>query len=259
MFGSLAALAAKDSSVWEKIVAWYQNSLLHEILTYLNERYFTIEFGTYENFSIGYSTGATVRNIVLAIMLGLIAATVMMAYSRNHLGGFVRKLLKTESLSPETAKTLLELGYFRSTAIRRELSRGTILRMVVRRVGEEGSGTAVPESTAVPTANPAEEEPEKPAEPAEETAGDAEKSAEAAPKSAEKNAQVCKIDFLTARFYIPEELRYRAEVRFDKKGSGWLPVLLTAVVAVFLAAILCWLLPDLVRFADNLISWLAPK
>jgi len=41
-------------------------------------------------------------------------------------------LLKNECFSPESAKTLSELDLFRNASIRRELSRGNNLRMVVR-------------------------------------------------------------------------------------------------------------------------------
>ena len=44
-----------------------------------------------------------------------------------------------------------------------------------------------------------------------------------------------------------------ADVRFEKKGIGWLAVLLTAVCAVVAASLLCTFLPDIVRLMDNLI------
>ena len=66
------------------------------------------------------------------------------------------------------------------------------------------------------------------------------------------------IDFLTARFYIPEDLRYRAEIRFEKKGSGWGIVALVAVLTVVVAILLCRFLPSLFTLADNIITMLAP-
>jgi hypothetical protein len=66
------------------------------------------------------------------------------------------------------------------------------------------------------------------------------------------------MDFTLARFYIPEDLKYRAELRFEQKGSGWLFVLLTVVVTPILASLICQFLPDLLQMCDNLISFLAP-
>ena len=68
-----------------------------------------------------------------------------------------------------------------------------------------------------------------------------------------------RIDFLKTAFYIPEELRIRSEIRFEKKGSGWLPVIAVVALIIVVATVLCWLLPDIVQFADNLISVFAPK
>ena len=54
------------------------------------------------------------------------------------------------------------------------------------------------------------------------------------------------------RYYIPEELKYRADVRFDAKGNGIFALLLTAVVAVGLALALIALLPTFLTIIDNL-------
>jgi hypothetical protein len=67
-----------------------------------------------------------------------------------------------------------------------------------------------------------------------------------------------KIDFLTAKFYVPEDLRIRAEMRFNAKGSNWRSAILISVITVVVAGALCVLVPDLVQLADNIMSWLAP-
>jgi len=213
---------ASGGSLWEKISGWYQNSLLRELINYISEQYFTMELGTYDNFAISGTSGATLRNMILAVAAGIILASLMTLYNRRGLGGFVRRLIAEKADSPENAKTLMELGYFRSTMIRRELARGTALRMVVRS----------PEKEAFE--NRETKTPKKGIEPA------------------------YKHDFMTARFYIPEDLRARAEVRFDLKGSGWLPTLITIAVTVVAASLMCWFLPDLIQFADNIISFFSP-
>lgn len=231
MFGFYALFSENGLSFWEKLAAWYEESVINELLTYLTERYFSVEFGVYENFSVQSGLGNTVRNIILALALGLMVASVMTVYTRQGLGGFVRKLLKEDCLSPDRAKTLMELGYFRSSMIRRALSRGSALGMVVRRCEEEENNAIQKNSAQANEKTYKHGYHEKPTE---------------------------KIDFLTARFYIPEDLRYRAEIRFDPKGSGWVQVVFTVVLSVVLAAVLCWLLPDVLTLADNLITLLAP-
>ncbi|MBR3894046.1 MAG: hypothetical protein IKJ35_02750 [Clostridia bacterium] len=264
MFGILALFSTSGTSFWEKIAAWYEKSLLNELLTYFREQYFTVEFGVYENFSVNPGMGQTVRNIIVAIALGLIVAFLMTAYFRIGLGNFVRKLLKEECFSPESAKNLMELGYFQSTMIRRELTKGGSLRMVVHQC-EETATVETDEAEAVETEveksdveaapeNACAEEISEEEQPAEVFA---EASAEA-PEDQKREGQAKKIDFLTARFYIPEDLRARAEIRFQKKGSGWGSIVLAVLLTIVGSALLCWLLPDIVRLADNLISFFAP-
>lgn len=246
MFGLFALFSEGGLSFWEKIAAWYESSVINELFTYLTERYFSVELGTYENFSVGAGTATTVRNIILALMIGFIAASVMTAYTRQGLGGFVRKLLREECLSPEQAKTLMELGYFRSSMIRRELSRGTTLCMVVRCCEEKPSQDPTPEQKTTQGQDQSSA-PDQIAEAFENVT------------PASQNTQTYrKIDFLTARFYIPEDLRYRADVRFDAKGSSWGLVAVSAVISILAAALLCWLFPDVIALADNIITWLAP-
>ena len=45
------------------------------------------------------------------------------------------------------------------------------------------------------------------------------------------------------RYYIPEELKYRADERFEKKGNGLLSLLLTCLFSFALALLLFLLIP----------------
>jgi hypothetical protein len=67
-----------------------------------------------------------------------------------------------------------------------------------------------------------------------------------------------KIDFTKDHFYIPEDLKYRAENRFSQKGSGWLFVVLSVILVPFVVGLLCRLMPGILNFADSLITLLAP-
>ncbi len=216
----------------DALVEWYRNSVIAEMLEYFSNRYFTVDFGNYENFSISSNAGVMARNLILALAFGFIVAILMTAYTRVHLGGFVRKLIKAECTSPESAKTLYELGFFRSVSIRSALKRGSALRMAVRYCTPEDREMAC---AAVQT-----------------------EEGETVPTIPERQLGE-KIDFLKDAFYIPEELRIRAEIRFESRGSGWLPVIGGALAVAVIAALFCWFLPDVVQFADNLITVFAPK
>ena len=232
------ALSASGESFWERMTVWYKSSMLYELLGYLRDRYFTVEFGTYENFSMGAGTANTVQTIVFAVAIGFIIAAFMAVYTRTVLGNFVRALLKSEAKDAESAKDLSSLGFFRSAAIRRELDRGVTLRKVVKCVQEEELRAA--------------KEP---------TDGEGESEVKATPVGGKTLLEEPRFrpDFTTARYYIPEDLRYRADIRFEKKGSGWGLMVGTVLISILIAGLICFLLPDIIQLADNLISIMSPK
>lgn len=67
-----------------------------------------------------------------------------------------------------------------------------------------------------------------------------------------------KIDFTKDHFYIPEDLKYRAEIRFNPKGSGWLSVVLTVILVPVFVGLLCRFMPSILQLVDSLITLLAP-
>lgn len=67
-----------------------------------------------------------------------------------------------------------------------------------------------------------------------------------------------KIDFTKDHFYIPEDLKYRAEVRFDQKGSGWLSVVLTVILVPVFVGLLCRFMPNILQLVDSMITFFAP-
>lgn len=62
-----------------------------------------------------------------------------------------------------------------------------------------------------------------------------------------------------ARFYIPEEKKYAMENKFEAKGTNWLTFALTVVVSLVLVGATVLFLPEILRFADNLINLLSGK
>ena len=67
---------------------------------------------------------------------------------------------------------------------------------------------------------------------------------------------LCKVqqeDEDTPRYYIPKELKYRADVRFEQKGNGVMTLILTAVIAPVLAIVLMRVLPAALTLFDKLL------
>lgn len=61
-------------------------------------------------------------------------------------------------------------------------------------------------------------------------------------------------DLSAARFYIPEDLCDRAQIRYDRKGAGAPALILTMVLTVVAAALLCYFLPQLLGLADVILG-----
>ena len=217
MLKSIAVFSlASNTSFWEKIATWYQNSTLGELINYFQETYFSIHFGAYDNFAITEQTTNILNKIIPAIIWGIIIAAIATFYCRRMVGEFVRTLIQKEALSPGSAVTLFETGAFHSIVVRYELCRSAFLRKVVFCREEQDF--------------------------LKEKAGDA----------------TYKIDFMKDHFYIPEDLKYRAEMRFEQKGSGWLSVVLTVVLVPIVVGLLCRFMPGILQFVDSIITFLAP-
>lgn len=225
---------------WEGMINRYRESVVHQLITYFSERYFSVSFHRYEHIPLGPSANGSAQMIILAAMIALILASVVISVTRAREGRLVRRLLKEECFSPECAKTLYELGEFQSTFVRRALSRGGTLRKCV--YCDFGAfAKEVPLDDGTSQEKLSEEETELRRHDRNRLNGER------------------KLDFTTARFYIPAPLKYRAEVRYERQGRVWLGILLTVVFSLVGAALVCRFLPDFVQLLDNLLILSAPQ
>lgn len=71
----------------------------------------------------------------------------------------------------------------------------------------------------------------------------------------DKNYQ---IDFTKDHFYIPEDLKDRAQIRFNTKGSTWLTVVLAVVLTPIVVGLFCRFMPNILQLIDSLITYFAP-
>lgn len=202
----VSQMAAFAGTIWEKLLEWYQGSLFRELINYFDETYFSVDLGEYQHFSVSAQTGAVVKNLILGIAVGLMVASVCSCYVKTVHGGFIRRLLREGCSSPESAKSLRELGYFHNVSIRDQLRRSGAIGELVKAAGVVGEPTLTDK------------------------------------------------DLSSARFYIPEDLRYKAEVRFDRKGSGSLSVILTLLACAVAAALICRFLPQIIGLADVILG-----
>lgn len=257
-------------TLWDKIAAWYHQSVFSELFRYLNENVFGVQFENYENIAVGASAARTVRTLILSLMFGAIFAAAAVVYTKTVPCGFLRRLLGMGATSPDRAVTLRESGYFRSTGVRADLKRGGMLAKFLCRPDDSRTlaGTTPTAEIANEAANgeagkPSLVErlnaPDRPAavseQPTEQTDEiDETKKADAADETPSEPAPLRPVNFLTDRFYIPEVLRVRAELRCEKSGSGLRSFFAVTVVSVVAAALLCRTLPYLLTLADRMLG-----
>ena len=167
---------------------------------------------------------------MLGIFVGAIIACVAMAYHKQVLGGIVRKLIASGATAKKSAKSASELGYSKNFLAKNALCRSLSLHRIVKCVGEEEYLAAFEQEKA--------EYEKKLAE------------GEKLPKLRERQYLT---DIETDLFYIPEELLSKAEMKFKKKGSGWLATLLGILALIIIFFVILLLLPHLLGVVDKML------
>lgn len=190
--------------------------------------FFSIPAREYEHFTLTHATAKTLSTLVIAACLGVILAALYNFYIRRVPGGVVRLLLSREALSPETALSAEELGLLDKPFALWELLRGVSLRHTV---------------CAVASAS-ADEDEKQPAEGGEASEQDGNVSRK------KKTATEPDFDAQT-RFYIPEDKKYRAELRFSREGNGAGGLALTCALTLVLGVALLKLIPVALTMVDK--------
>ena len=269
------AFALNYSTVWERFLEWYRGSWMDRAFAFLGDRVFVVAFGEYEKIPLSPTAGNTARTWILSLLVAFWITAVAMAFVKAVPGKFVRRLLALEAVDEAHAVTLAEAGCQKSAAVKRDLARAGALAKLVCRPGDGEktvAGTPIPVPEEEPDPETGEARPslierlegaEKPAPSAPESEPVAAESkpvaakaevAEAPEKAEELTPAVKPLDFATDRFYIPKELRARAEARFARRGSGVLSVVLSVLASTVAAFFVCNLLPLLFGLANRILG-----
>ena len=128
------------------LTASAEPSLWEEIWTYLVDKYFTMDWYSYQynHINVGDNGLISIRTGVAALLLGVIIASALAVFQKRTLGDLVRAIDREWCVTPESAKTLTELGLIRNTAIKNDLRYGRALRRVVRCAEEEAYIMSIP-------------------------------------------------------------------------------------------------------------------
>lgn len=208
-----------------------EKSLIAELWQYFTDKYFNPDAVYLENFKGGSNRIMSLRLIIIGLTIGFCAAAILTLIDKKHIGGLVRKMLYDECIGKENAKTLYELGYDRNPAVRGSLKKGSVLRRWVRCVEEDEYNDAMEKKRI--EFEQAHANDEKP------------------PKFKELEF---KRDPDKHHFYIDEEKKYAADVKFDAKGTNLVSAILVILISVVICAFLCFVIPDMLTLFDNFIS-----
>lgn len=187
----------------------------------------------YEYLGNGSGSMTSLPMIIIGIFIGLALASFGAVFNKRVLGDFVRKLLREDVLSAESAKTLAELNYQRNPAIRSGVRKGVTLRRVVR-CREEEEYLAAIEAKQIEYEEKRKNDPSLP----------------------RFKAEPFRVDPDQHHFYIPEEIKYMADVKFEKKGSTWLGAVVFIVVLAIAFVLLMWAMPYILSVLNDWIGWI---
>lgn len=205
-------------------------SLFEELWEYITDKYFNPQTGNYSTINGGTSRLISLRIIIIGITVGICVAAILTLVDKKHLGGLVRKMLYDECIGKENAKTLYDLGYGKNPTVRGSVKNGSVLKKWVRCVEEDEYYDSLKQK---------EEEFYKAHE------GD---------KKAKFVAAPFKRDPSNHHFYIDEEQKYTAAVKFESKGTNIVTAVFVILIAIILCVFLCFIIPEMLQMFDNFLT-----
>ena len=210
-------------------------TLIAELWDYFVDKYFTMEFGYYQNINVSNPLFSA-TSMIIALFIGIVIASGVAIFNKRVLGDFVRAVVRNDATSPQKAMTLEELGFLKNSAVRSALKRRGALRSTVRCVEDDRADLAV----GIPI-----------------RARMAELYPDVIPVSV-KGARPGRTSLNTSHFFIPEAEKYTAEIRYEKKGTNWLVFFIVVVVCIFALSAVFFILPEMLQMLDNFISMVKP-
>ena len=192
---------------------------------------FVVE-GEYQN--LGSNDLISVPLIIVGIFVGIAIAFVATVFTKRILGEMVRKLLSGQVHSPESARTLSELSLDQHLFICHAVKGNVSLRRVVFCREEEEF---------------LREQEERRSE-YEET----KKKTPSGKKVKKFRESSFRVDSKRHHFYIPEEYRDMASVKFDKKGTSVGKLILLLVLLLIVLILLLVFLPRVMELLDGVVG-----
>lgn len=151
-----------------------------------------------------FSTLSSTELIVWSIFLGILIGACSIFYNKRLVGAFVRALISSSATDRGSAKSLADLGFEKNIFVRHALRDGSVLRKMVWEADDNYTVDA---------------------------------------SGIRFSARTAKMDINTARFYIDEENRIKADMRYSAKGTDVITLVMTVVVFFVVAYALLLFIP----------------
>ncbi len=185
----------------------------------------------YEHLNLDANGLVSIRMVILAICIGITAAGFSAVFTKRVLGDIVRGVLSENALSQDTAKTLEELGMENSFIARIAVRKSVSVRRVVKCVEEEEFINAQNLKRREYEENRAKNK-----------------------KLPRFKETEYKVNPYADRFYIPEKMKYMADVKFEKQGTTWLGACVLVVVMIVAYIAMLVALPYLLSLINDLVG-----
>ena len=172
-----------------------------------------------------------IAGVIWAVFGGFVLGLLMSYYHKTYIGEVIRRLLKKDAVSEGKALTLKELGLNVTKLRAFSLKRGRFLRRYV-----EVANSA---ETEIPLGK---------------------KERRDIFKNLFPSKEKYKYDFDSMKLFVPEEKKYTADVRFEQKSRlSPVAVIILAAILIGAAAASTFLIPNIIKIADNFISSILNK
>ncbi len=170
----------------------------------------------YQNFSFSSVPENTLKIIVLGICIGIVVGTVAAVVYKTITHSFIRTLVKNEIHTPEKAKRIDDLDFIGKLYIKNELkySYKTMRRYVICANEEDFIKK----------------------------------------KETEKDSSFKKLPVDQGLFYLPEEKKIEAELRFSEVRNPVGSIVITTALAGAAAYFALFAAPELLQMLDNFIT-----
>ena len=188
----------------------------------------------YEYLNLGSGGLLSVRILIIGMFIGLIIALYTSVFNKRVLGDVVRSIIKKEAFSPEKALNLEDLGFEENAIIRLAVIKSTTLRRVVKCREEE---KFIAEQNARRKEYNEHRAQNK--------------------KLPRFKEETYKINPYADTFYIPEDIRFMADVKFEAKGNTLKNAVLCSVLLVVALFVVLGALPAILSLVDSIAGAIA--